>query len=425
MTANVPTTSPILSGENIQVQRGGKRILDVFSLKIIPGEVLSIIGPNGAGKTTLLQALSQLIRLVKGDIYFQGKKVGADISPLDYRRCLAMVFQEALLFDTTVYANVASGLKIRGVKSSEIDAVVNTRLEQFGIGHLRDRSAKTLSGGEAQRTSLARAFAIQPQLLFLDEPFAALDPPTRETLLEDLNRVLRTTGTTAIMATHDQVEALRISDRIAVMNEGRIVQIGPPEEIMNHPVDEFIASFVGVETIIEGRVIKCERGTATIAINSNPTNSGSKSKMKSRRQGRGDADVLFIRQGADDEANEDSALIWNRNNLPETVREGLEVSLLEAAGQVRPGEQVFCCIRPEHVTIYPSGQLDRSSARNAFPAIIDRIIPAGPFHKVHLRGGFPLVAYVTVQSIEELDLRPGSTVIASFKATAVHIIRRG
>ena len=382
MIANGPNT-PILSGENIQVQRGGKRILDVFSLKIIPGEVLSIIGPNGAGKTTLLQALSQLIRLVKGDIYFQGKKVGADMAPLDYRRCLAMVFQEALLFDTTVYANVASGLKIRGVKSSEIEAIVNTRLEQFGIGHLRDRSAKTLSGGEAQRTSLARAFAIQPQLLFLDEPFAALDPPTRETLLEDLNRVLRTTGTTAIMATHDQVEALRISDRIAVMNEGRIVQIGPPAEVMNHPVDAFIASFVGVETIIEGRVIKCERGTATIAIDYDPT------------------------------------------APTETKPESAEVSLLEAAGQVRPGEQVFCCIRPEHITIYPSGQLDRSSARNAFPVIIDRIIPAGPFHKVHLQGGFPLVAYVTVQSIEELDLRPGSTVIASFKATAVHIIRRG
>ncbi|HEY5497207.1 MAG TPA: ABC transporter ATP-binding protein, partial [Syntrophales bacterium] len=268
MTANAPST-PILQGENIQVQRGGKRILDVSSLKIVPGEVLSVIGPNGAGKTTLLQALSLLIRLGKGDIYFQGKKVGDDMAPLDYRRCLAMVFQEALLFDTTVYANVASGLKIRGVESSEIVSIVNTRLEQFGIGHLRDRSAKTLSGGEAQRTSLARAFAIQPQLLFLDEPFAALDPPTREALLEDLNRVLRASRTTAIMATHDQGEALRLSDRIAVMNEGRIIQIGAPAEVMNHPIDEFVASFVGVETIIEGRVIKCERGTATIAVNKN------------------------------------------------------------------------------------------------------------------------------------------------------------
>jgi len=378
MTANDPST-PILQGENIQVQRGGKRILDVSSLKIIPREVLSVIGPNGAGKTTLLQALSRLIRIGKGEICFQGKKVGADMTPLNYRRCLAMVFQEALLFDATVYANVASGLKIRGVNSSEIISIVNTRLEQFGIGHLRDRSAKTLSGGEAQRTSLARAFAIQPQLLFLDEPFAALDPPTRETLLEDLNRVLRTSGTTAIMATHDQVEALRLSDRIAVMNEGRITQIGRPEEVMNHPRDEFVASFVGVETIIEGRVIKCERATATIAINSNPT------------------------------------------ALMET---GAAIPCLEAAGQVQPGEQVFCCIRPEHVTIFPGGRHDRSSARNAFPATINRIIPAGPFYKVHLNGGFPLVAYVTVQSIEDLNLRVGETVIASFKATAVHMIRR-
>jgi len=402
MTANEPSM-PILQGENIQVQRGGKQILDVSSLKIVPGEVLSIIGPNGAGKTTLLQALSQLIRLGKGDIYFQGKKVGADMAPLDYRRCLSMVFQEALLFDTTVYANVASGLKIRGVKSSEILSIVNTRLEQFGIGHLRDRSAKTLSGGEAQRTSLARAFAIQPQLLFLDEPFAALDPPTRETLLEDLNRILRTSGTTAIMATHDQGEALRLSDRIAVMNEGRIVQIGSPAEIMNHPVDEFIATFVGVETIIEGRVIKCERGTATIAVHNN---------------GKSPAAHAFPDSGA-------GSINSNPTALLETGAKGEEVPLLEAAGQVRPGERVFCCIRPEHVTISPGGRHDRSSARNAFPAIIDRITPAGPFHKVHLNGGFPIVAYVTVQSIEDLDLQAGATVTASFKATAVHMIRRG
>jgi len=397
MTAHDPST-PILQCENIQVQRGGKRILDVSSLEVVPGEVLSIIGPNGAGKTTILQALSRLIRLGKGDIYFQGKKVGADMAPLDYRRCLAMVFQEALLFDATVYANVASGLKIRGMNSSEIVTIVNNRLDQFGIGHLRDRSAKTLSGGEAQRTSLARAFAIQPQLLFLDEPFAALDPPTRETLLEDLNHVLRTSGTTAIMATHDQVEALRLSDRIAVMNEGRIAQIGPPAEVMNHPVNEFIASFVGVETIIEGRVIKCERGTATIAVDKN-------SKTKSAQAFPGAVPSLAF--------------------TGETGAERAGIFLLEAAGEVRLEELVYCCIRPEHITISPGGRHDRSSARNAFPAVIDRIIPAGPFHKVHLNGGFPLVAYVTVQSIEDLDLRAGAAVIASFKATAVHIIRRG
>ena len=399
MTVN-ETSTPILQGENIQVQRGGKRILDVSSLKIVPGEVLSVIGPNGAGKTTLLQALSQLIRLGRGDIYFQGKKVGADMAPLDYRRCLAMVFQEALLFDTTVYANVASGLKIRGVKSSKIVSIVNTRLEQFGIVHLRDRSAKTLSGGEAQRTSLARAFAIEPQILFLDEPFAALDPPTRESLLEDLNRVLRASGTTAIMATHDQVEALRLSDRIAVMNQGRLVQIGPPTEVMNHPVDEFVASFVGMQTIFEGKAVNCERGTTTIAV--------------SRSTYPAAADTL-------------PTSITNAPLPPMAEAQGSDVDdlIIEVAGQTEAGEQILCCIRPEHVTLSPGVRTDRSSARNAFPSVITRISPSGAFYKVHLNGGFPLVAYVTVQSIEDLDLSVGATVIASFKATAVHMIRRG
>ncbi|MCX5906361.1 MAG: ABC transporter ATP-binding protein, partial [Deltaproteobacteria bacterium] len=310
-----------------------------------------------------------------------------------------------------------------------IVSLVNTRLAQFGIVHLRDRSANTLSGGDGQRTSRARAFAIQPQLLFLDEPFAALDPPTRETLLEDLNRVLRVSGTTAIMATHDQVEALRLSDRIAVMNEGRIVQIGTPAEVMNHPVDEFVASFVGVETIIEGRIIKCERGTATIAVNKN-----SKSLSAHTFPGGGaDAGTAtgpslnFPKEMGNTTTDyiDYGPINSNPTALMETGGAGAEVSFLEAAGHARPGERVFCCIRPEYVTISPGWRHDRSSARNAFPAIINKISPAGPFHKVHLNGGFPLVAYVTVQSIEDLDLQVGATVTASFRATAVHMIRRG
>jgi tungstate transport system ATP-binding protein len=272
-------------------------------------------------------------------------------------------------------------------------------LEQFGIGPLRDRSAKTLSGGEAQRTSLARAFAIEPQLLFLDEPFAALDPPTRESLLEDLGRVLRTTGTTAIMATHDQTEALRLSDRIAVMNEGRIVQIGPPAEVMNHPVDEFVASFVGVETIFAGQVVSCERGTSTINVG---------------RSAYPAAD-----------GPPPIGLTGPLSNVAEAVASDRNDLVIEVSGQARAGEKLLCCIRPEHVTLSPGLGPDRTSARNAFPALISRIRPFGAFYKVHLNGGFPLVAYVTIQSIEDLDLREGATVTASFKATAVHMIRRG
>ena len=131
---------------------------------------------------------------------------------------------------------------------------MEAQLERFGIAHLGDRSAKTLSGGEAQRASLARAFAISPEILFLDEPFAALDPPTREAIVTDLEKVLAETKITTIMATHDRNEALRLSDRIAVMEGGRIAQIDRPAVIMNRPVDEFVASFVGTETILEGEV---------------------------------------------------------------------------------------------------------------------------------------------------------------------------
>ncbi|MCG6536811.1 MAG: ABC transporter ATP-binding protein, partial [Syntrophales bacterium LBB04] len=183
-----------------------------------------------------------------------------------YRRNLAMVFQEPLLFDTTVFENVASGLKIRGIAQDEIKRVVEEYLERFGISHLVNRSARKLSGGEAQRTSLARAFAVRPEIIFLDEPFSSLDPPTREALMEDLERILRETRTTTIMATHDQIEALRLSDHIAVMNLGKIVQIGSPAEVMNNPVDEFVASFVGMETVFTDRVTKTHDGTFTVSV---------------------------------------------------------------------------------------------------------------------------------------------------------------
>ncbi|MBP1721141.1 MAG: tungstate/molybdate transport system ATP-binding protein, partial [Deltaproteobacteria bacterium] len=155
--------SAILEARNLRVIRGGSLLVNVPSLKIREGETLSLIGPNGAGKTTLLQALSYLMRPSAGEILFRGEKVGDSYAILAYRRKLAMVFQEPLLFDTTVFENVASGLKIRGLESGMIRQVVTEQLNRFGIGHLGDRSARTLSGGEAQRTSLARAFAIKPE----------------------------------------------------------------------------------------------------------------------------------------------------------------------------------------------------------------------------------------------------------------------
>src|SRR4030043_2428837 len=180
--------STILEVKNLEVKREGTILLNIPSLSIEKGEIMALIGPNGAGKTTFLQTLSYLLKPFQGEIFFRGKKVETHISVLEYRRKLAMVFQDPLLFDTTVFNNVASGLKIRGMKKKEMEDRVIEQLDRFGINHLSHRSAKTLSGGEAQRTSLARAFALQPEIILLDEPFTSLDPPTRESLIEDLEQ---------------------------------------------------------------------------------------------------------------------------------------------------------------------------------------------------------------------------------------------
>jgi len=349
------------------VIRGGSLLVDVAELTIHEGETLSLIGPNGAGKTTLLQALSYLSRPSAGEVLFRGQPVGVDYRALDFRRRIAMVFQDPLLFDTTVFGNVASGLKIRNAGNAEARRIVEEQLARFGITHLRDRSAKTISGGEAQRASLARAFAISPEILFLDEPFVALDPPTRESIVTDLVKVLAETMTTTIMATHDRNEALRLSDRIAVMEGGRIAQIDKPVVVMNHPVDEFVASFVGTETILDGRV---------------------------------------------GNVNETS-LIVNVYGVK-----------IEVVGRGRPGEAVILCIRPENVTLSISDGSGKTSARNVFRGRIGKIVPLGLFHRVEISCGFPLVAYVTTHSLEDLALREGMEVTASFKATAIHIIRK-
>jgi len=359
---------PILEAKNLKVEREGALLLDIPSLSINKGETLALIGPNGAGKTTLLQTFSLLFTPFLGSLFLNGKRVGTELSVLEYRRKLAMVFQEPLLFHTDVFNNVASGLKIRGIKKKEIHERVMEQLERFGISHLKDRSARTLSGGEAQRTSLARAFAIQPEFLFLDEPFASLDPPTRDSLLVDLESVLSRTKTTTLFATHDRLEALRLSDRVAVMNRGRIEQMGAPEEVMNFPATEFVASFVGVETILKGRVVKEEGGTFVASIS------------------------------------------------------GKEI---EAVGEVYCGEPIVLCIRPEDVTLSPSPLKEKTSARNVFTGKILRIVPLGPYQKVHLHCGFPLVAYITHPSQKTLSLMEGIEVTVSFKATAVRVIKRG
>lgn len=233
---------PLLEIRDLQVQRGGVPVLNIPLFSIHPEEKVAIIGPNGTGKSSFLLAMAALIPRQNGKILFNGEEIkrGAETG---FRRRIAMVFQEPLLFDTTVLRNVAEGLRIIKTPKNEALERAAQSLQLFGIAHLAERSAHKLSGGEAQRVSLARAFAMRPELILMDEPFTSLDLPTRIALAEDLGRILHESGTAAIIATHDRIEAFRVVDRLLVLHNGKIVQQGKPQEVIANPVNDFVAAF--------------------------------------------------------------------------------------------------------------------------------------------------------------------------------------
>jgi len=353
--------------KELRVDRGGVQILDIPSFSLHENEFVSLIGPNGAGKSTLLLSVMGLIKRKSGSVLYRGQEIRSEASWLELRRKIAMVLQEPLLFDSTVYDNVASGLKIRGLERSAIRSRVMTYLDRFNLADMAQRSARKLSGGEARRVSLARAFAVEPEMIFFDEPFANLDPPTRQSLTDDMDRIIREQGISAVLVTHDQSEALRMSDRLVVMNAGKIVQLGTPAAVMNKPANEFVANFVGMETILEGEVLS------------------------------------------------------NRDQQMAVMVSGHEI---DTVGDEKPGDHVYCCIRPENVTVSVSQPTGKSSARNMFPGRIVEIASMGPFLRLRLECGFTLTAYVTRESFANLELSEGKGIYASFKATSVHLIRR-
>lgn len=232
---------------DLLVKRRTVPALQLDLLTIQEGEVLAIVGPNGAGKSTLLLTLARLLKPERGEILFDGQRASAEPDTI-YRRRIALVMQDPLLFDTSVFDNVASGLRFRGVPKDEIRQRVPLWLERLGVGHLSKRRAGQLSGGEAQRVSLARALVLEPQLLLLDEPFSALDPPTRSRLLEDLGALLDETATTTVFVTHDLAEAAQLSGRMAIIVSNRLRQVGNPDELFTAPADEEVAQFLNHKT---------------------------------------------------------------------------------------------------------------------------------------------------------------------------------
>ena len=210
----------ILDLRDIVVRRRDRIILDLPVLSVAPGEVVAILGPNGAGKSTLLLVAGALQRPDRGEVRLLGE-LATRRTATRLRRHTALVMQDPLLFDRSVRDNVASGVRFRGGSRAAADARACEELARFGVAHLADRSARTLSGGEAQRVALARAFAVDPALLLLDEPFAALDPETRAILLPQVGERLRASGAAALLVTHHPEEAAALATRTLRLAGGR------------------------------------------------------------------------------------------------------------------------------------------------------------------------------------------------------------
>ena len=237
---------PLLDLLDIAVDAGDRTILELEQLTVEPGETLAILGANGAGKSTLLRVAGGLRRPTRGVALLHGRTA----TPAQVRDVSAAVLQRPLLRRGSVRANVETGLRFKRVAATLRRKRTAQWLGRFGLEHLADQAAHSLSGGEAQRVSLARALALAPQLLLLDEPFSALDAPTRAELLADLRDILAGSGTAALLVTHDRHEAAATADRTAILHAGTLRQIGPTPTLLDQPADADCARLLGFENIL-------------------------------------------------------------------------------------------------------------------------------------------------------------------------------
>lgn len=335
----------------------GEFFLRDISFDIKDGEYFMILGPTGAGKTILLETIAGIYRPDKGRILMAGKDI-TYVPPKD--RNISMVYQDYMLFPhLNVEQNVAFGLRLKKTPKEIIKDKVEKSSKLLNIYHLLHRYPGTLSGGEKQRVAIARAMVIEPYALLLDEPLSALDMQTRDRLRQELKRIHSITKTTIVHVTHNFEEVFSLADRVAVMNEGRIIQVGRPEEIFRKPNSEFVANFVGVENLFRGKSI-VENGSAHINV------------------------------------------------------DGVDIF---STGK-KSGE-VFVSVRPEEILI--SKQPFKSSARNSLKGKIVRIVNSGATAKVTVDTGIPFKIMITRQSLENMQLREGETAYITFKASAVHI----
>lgn len=345
-------------------------------LTVAPGEILVILGPNGAGKSITLETIAGFHRPRSGRIIIGGRDV-TGLPP--ERRGVGLVFQNYGLFPhLTVAANVAFGLRGRSTSAGLPGGTdVAGLLARFGIKHLADRRPEDLSPGEKQRTALARALALQPGLFMFDEPFAALDARTRDSLREELGVFLHEAGIPAIFVTHDQTDASVLADRVAIMDHGVIVQAGKVADVFRAPANSFVADFVGIENRLPGRVVGRVGKFWHIAVGES---------------------LLTVQGGSEADA---------RGN-----------------GQA---SEVFLCIRGEDVILSAGGAANGHAKLNGAPVNrlsvrVVRVIGLGALCKVVLDGGFPLTACVTRRGARQLGLEPGGDAVVEIEPDSIHML---
>jgi molybdate transport system ATP-binding protein len=385
-TASLTARAAALRVAVAQQFAGGFAIDARLDVDLRPASMLVLFGPSGAGKTTILRQIAGLERPDAGVIRFDGD-LWCDIergvwSPPQSRR-IGLVFQEPTLFPhLTVRQNIvygvrtthrvrprsdpASGDRVR--PGSDPDLTVARIAKLLGIEDLENRYPRALSGGEGQRVALARALAPDPRLLLLDEPFASLDAPARVRLRRELRALLQTTGTPAILVTHDRTEALALGDTVAVLIGGRVRQVGPVSDVFSHPDDASIAASLGIEAVLPAQVAGSSGGMIHVAV--------------------------------------------GEVRLQVAEREPFAI-----------GAAVYACVRAEDVTLETLSP-GHASTRNHLAARVVSIASEGPIDRVTLDCGFALDALITRQSRDELRLTPGVEVIAAIKATSIHLVPR-
>jgi molybdopterin-binding protein len=342
---------------DLKVDLGNFWLKDI-NLDIEEGEYFIILGPTGAGKTVLLEALAGLYPVARGDIWVDGREI-SKLRP--EKREMGIVYQDQVLFPhLLVKENIAFGLKLMKYPKEKISKKMDDMVGLLGINHLMERDPSTLSGGEKQKVALTRALVTDPRVLLLDEPLSALDPETKEGLQGELRELHHRLKITVLHVTHDFEEAVALGSRVAVLNEGQIVQVGTPDEVLRKPKSEFVAHFALSRNILRGRVRNEENGYATVDI--------------------GDISIRAITELKD---------------------------------------EVHLSLRPEDILISRGPVC--SSAQNSFSGIVTDIVSRGAVIYVTVSLPPDLTCLITRQSLEDLELERGMKVWVIFKAGAVHV----